>query len=174
MVKEIFNLISATIKDSVPEIRWVDFDLGQLDADPPPVSWPCVLVGFDDSEFVDLLQGVQQGRWMVEIKVGFKLRERTHSKADASFRAEALSHIDVLQRLHLALQAAQTGCIADMSRVGFTTVKIPAWRIYVLRYAVTAYEGPEMDDLPYKNWKTYDTKPEKVDPEFLVILEPED
>jgi len=174
MVKEIFNLINATVKASVPEIRWVDFDLGQLDAEAPPVSWPCVLVGFDDSEFVDLLQGVQQGQWMVDVKVGFRLRERTHSKAADSYRAEALDHIDILQRLHLALQAAKTGCIVSVSRVGVTTEKVPDYRIYILRYQVVAYEGPEMEDIPYKNWKTYDTKPATVDPEFLVILEPED
>lgn len=43
-----------------------------------------------------------------------------------------------------------------------------------MRYAVTAYEAPAMDDKEYQNWKTYDTKPEKVDPEFEAILELEE
>lgn len=167
-------MVDTIIAAEVPEIRWVDFDLGQLDQEQPPVSWPCVLVGFDDSEFTDLSGNTQQGSWVIDLRVGFKLHERTHSHGAASYRAEALAHLDVVHKLHLAMQTASAECITDMTRTGIGKEKRADYRVYVLRYRVTAYEGPMTEDeKKYKNWKLYDTKPEDVDPLFEVVIEPE-
>ncbi len=174
MFKKIFNLIDTTIQTAAPEVRWIDFDLGQMEMEQPPVSWPCVLVGFDDTEFLDILSDVQQGRWMVDLKVGFRLRERTHSKAAVSFRTEALEHLDLLHKIHLAMQKATADCISSVSRVAISNEKRADYRVYTIRYAVIAVEGPSDDEKDYKNWKTYDNKPENVDPDFEVILEPEE
>lgn len=175
MIKDIFILIDDIIRTEVPEVRWVDFDLGQMDMEAPPVSWPCVLIGFSDTEFSDLLTDTQVGLVTVELRVAFNLKERTHSLADTAWRDIALSHLDTLHKIHMAMQGASAPCITEVTRVGFTTEPRADYRVYVMRYRVTAYEGPMTEDeKDYKNWKLYDTKPETVDPDFEVILEPEE
>ena len=46
MNKEIFTALCEHIKKNVPEIRWIDFDTGQLNiaSERPPVDWPCCLI----------------------------------------------------------------------------------------------------------------------------------
>ena len=45
MNKELFVALCDHIGGSVPEIRFIDFDRGQLSAsgERPPVDWPCIM-----------------------------------------------------------------------------------------------------------------------------------
>lgn len=167
MIKAIYKHIASCI-EQVPEIRWVDIDLGQLDMVPPPVSWPCVLISFTESEHLDLLQKYQQGLYVVELRVGFRLRERTHTKAAQVYRDEALAHLVTLDRLHKALHHTSAPCITQVRRTAIENTLRGDYRVYIMRYAVVAYDGP--DDPEYKVWKDYDPGPEGLEPCIEVVV----
>ena len=56
MNKELFVALCDHIERSVPEIRFIDFDRGQLSAsgERPPVDWPCCLLSIDYTNCRDL------------------------------------------------------------------------------------------------------------------------
>lgn len=45
MDRQIYNQIVELLKEEVPELRWIDLDMGQLDTNKrPAVAFPCLLV----------------------------------------------------------------------------------------------------------------------------------
>lgn len=144
-MKEVFLHIDQIITDNVTEIRFFDFDLGQFEKDPPPVSWPAVLFKFNTGTFTDLSAGVQEVQSTVTLRVGFKLYERTHSKG--TNREAALAHLDVLKALSDAITASSSSSVSSISRTGLSEEVRADYRIYNLTFEIVSYEGP--DDMPY-------------------------
>lgn len=102
-MKEIFVAMSDRITAQVPAVRWVDFDLGQLEMKTPPVSYPCALIAFGSAAYERLGTRQEVGTLNLTVRLAFRLRERTHSKAAANFREEALEHLDVVAAVRTAL-----------------------------------------------------------------------
>jgi hypothetical protein len=141
-MKAIFTAISAQIVAQVAAIRWVDFDLGQLDTEKPPVSFPCALVGFSAGDYIAIGQDASIGTVGVEIVVAFQLRERTHSKASAPFRDEALEHLDTLDAVRIALEGLDGNTFKALTYLGFSNDKRPDLRVWRLRFSCEHYPAP--------------------------------
>lgn len=147
-MKNLFKAISTAITTKVPAVRWVDFDLGQLDTgEAPPVSFPCVLIGFGNAGYSNLAQLVQLGEIQVSIRVAFKTFERTHSAATESFRDVGLAHLDTLQAIHFALQGLSGAAFSSMSRESMAQENRADLRVYRYVYSTVYTEGP---DSPYE------------------------
>lgn len=147
-MKDLFKAISDAITTKVPAVRWVDFDLGQLDTgEAPPVSFPCVLVGFGNAGYSNLSNLVQMGEVQVVIRVAFKTFERTHSAATESFRDVGLAHLDTLKAIHFALQGLSGTAFSPMSREGMSQENRADLRVYRYTYGTIYTEGP---DSPYE------------------------
>jgi hypothetical protein len=142
--KDLFQHISDRIEtvqtEGQPTIRWIDFDLGQLDEAEPPLSYPCALIGFGDAQdFVTNQDFSQDGQLRITIKCGFKLRERTHSKTTPQYRTEALEHLETLQRVHDALQGTHGTSFGRLLRTGIRNERKANIRVYEMDYAVQVY-----------------------------------
>lgn len=147
-MKDLFKAISTAITTKVPAVRWVDFDLGQLDSgEAPPVSFPCVLIGFGNAGYSNLAQLVQLGEIQVSIRVAFKTFERTHSAATESFRDVGLAHLDTLQAIHFALQGLSGTAFSSMTRETMAQENRADLRVYRYVYSTVYTEGP---DSPYE------------------------
>jgi hypothetical protein len=144
--KELYQAISETLEamqdaNCDPIFRWIDFDLGQLEEDTPPVSYPCALIGFDDlNDISDYTNGSQQGTQFVTIKLAFKKFERTHSKTTPQYREEALSHLDAVSLVHKALNNLEGECFNTLSRTGMSQDKRLDLRVYSLQYATRIFD----------------------------------
>ena len=139
-MKQLFKDISAAI-GAVAGIRWVDFDLGQLEQEErPPVSFPCALVGFDSATFTDLGASAQQGNLTISIRLAFNVFERTHSKAATAYRDVGLAHLDTLQSVHNALQGLSGEGFNSLTRTSFVNEKRMDLRVYQLTYATVTDE----------------------------------
>lgn len=134
-MKEIFKSISDRIAYQVAAIRWVDFDLGQLDQETPPVSWPCALVGFNSGEYLPLGQDGTLGEVIIEIVVAFQLRERTHSRAATSYRDEAISHLDTVDAVRIALTGLKADSFGPLTYLSFANDRRADLRVWRLRFA---------------------------------------
>ena len=102
MDKTTFLEITAPLK-ALTGIRYVDFDLGQLEQETPPVSFPCILVGLGGSPVVANGQGVDQVALNITVRVAFRLYERTSSINADTYRNQALAHLDKLRDVNAAL-----------------------------------------------------------------------
>jgi len=147
-MKVIFKTIQDTITSKVAAVRWVDFDLGQLDAEKPPVSFPCALVGFSSGEYAVIGQDSNVGLVTVEVALAFQLRERTHSKASATFKDEALEHLDTVEAVRTALSGLEGSTFKALDYLGFSNDRRADLRVWRLRFSCAHY--PAAPDSPFQ------------------------
>lgn len=158
-MRKIFEAISTAITNNVAAIRWIDIDIGQFEMAPPPVSWDAALIGFSSADFINLAGTSQQATVLITIRLGFRLRERTHSKAASQYRAEALGHLDTVEAVHAAVNGLSGDGFTGMTRIGYANEKRPDYRIIQMTYNclwtteedsglqdwATASEGADLD-----------------------------
>ena len=117
--KDIFNAILDALTN-VEAIRYVDFDLGQLDEAPPTVSFPCVLIQFGSSDdVVSKYNGQQEGTMQMTVKIACKLNERTANITPSVTRNAALSHLDIFADVHLNIEGLEGDTFGKITRTGF-------------------------------------------------------
>ena len=103
---DIFLILQNRIKTEVPEIRYIEQDLGQLEVyeDRPAVSWPCVLLDFQVSEYRDQLLNVQDGDLVITVRIGHNPYSHSHNLAALEVREKALHYYELENKVYKALQ----------------------------------------------------------------------
>lgn len=144
-MKDIFIHVGNQI-DTVTEVRFFDFDLGQFEKEQPPVSWPAVLFAYDEAVYEDLSANTQIAEFTFTIRCGFKIYERTHNLNDATARAAALAHLDILSAIHYSLQGTAGTGSSSYKRTRLTEEKRADYRIYAMTYTCTLIDCPEVMD----------------------------
>lgn len=96
------------ISTEVPEIQFIDQDLGQLgqvgDNGRPPISYPAVLIDFPDSDYTNLADGAQLGAVPVSFQLIFDNYSQTWHKAPEPVRKKGFEYLNTEQKLHNCLQ----------------------------------------------------------------------
>ncbi len=92
--------------DTVPEIKYIDFDLGQLDyyETRPMVSFPCVLIDFTNAEFTNEGQHVQWANIVIHFKIGFSPFSSATSFSPDISKEKALEFFEIENKLYTQLQ----------------------------------------------------------------------
>jgi hypothetical protein len=150
-----------------PIVRWIDFDLGQLDGDKPAVSFPCALLSFGDAyDFLTLGDNSQQAMMTVTLKYAFNIFERTSSKTTAIYRAQATSHLDILERCHAKIQGTDGMSFGHLERASVRSERRADLRVYEVDYLVAIYpaspseiEGNTEGYNNYIKWQDLPTHP---------------
>ena len=90
---------------TVPEIRYIDEDWGQLDYYSPnqPVKWPCAIIDISQATWGNQGLHVQIGLVQVSIRVADMKLSNTNLKAPASQQEAAASIFDLLSSIHAVL-----------------------------------------------------------------------
>jgi hypothetical protein len=145
-MKQIFLDIDARLQTQVPEIRWIDFDQGQLDQETPPVSFPCALVSFIDSQVLQIGTGLEEENLSIQVRLGFKVRERTHSKANLSLRETALAHLDTVEKVRASLNGLSGTTYAPLQRVGTASEVRGDYRVYLITFSAVRTVGSNDPD----------------------------
>ncbi|MFN4249074.1 MAG: hypothetical protein ACK4EY_15205 [Flavipsychrobacter sp.] len=110
LLLELQNRIDTEIGTNV--IRMVDEDKGQLESyDPktqrPPVSWPCVLIGFDIDEPQDMGENTQRITGRAILRLGFPPFSMASSWMPLSVKQKALRYFDYEWLIYKALNGWQ-------------------------------------------------------------------
>ncbi len=96
-----------TIIDGVvqPCFRYIDQDLGQLDAAGGryAVSWPCALIDIDDFIYTAISQNCQLASGKVVIRIGFPPLSGSHGSAPEAYRERAIFYYELEHILHHAV-----------------------------------------------------------------------
>ena len=97
--------IVARIKEEVPDIKWIDLDIGQLeqDTDRPAVQFPCLLVDFLDTTYDELGQLVETGKSTVQLRLGFAPFSATNSATPVNYQEKALFYFELENKVFIAL-----------------------------------------------------------------------
>jgi hypothetical protein len=103
--------IQNQIKQEVPEIRYIDQDLGQLEFydERPSVSWPCLLIDFSSTTYDQIGQQVQWGKPVIQARLGFAPFSSANSLAPLGVQQKALAYYEIELRVYQALQGFTGG-----------------------------------------------------------------
>lgn len=143
------------IETEVPEIRYIDQDLGQLgqtdEDNRPPLSYPAVLIDFPASQYSELASSNQLGNILISFQLIFAPYSQTWNQAPLEVRKKGLEYLDIEQKLHNALQGWSLEYFVKLSR---TTVQSQnnndiGLRVRNLTY-VTEYEDYSTDHDQYQ------------------------
>lgn len=106
MNKELFIAVCDRIEAEVPEIRWVDADMGQLNTSGtrPPVTFPCCLVDMRYPRCDNHQAGKQLVHVQFSLRIAFAGCGTAATAAPAKVREQALGCLDTLERIHAAMQ----------------------------------------------------------------------
>ncbi|MEM1369265.1 MAG: hypothetical protein AAGG02_14915 [Cyanobacteria bacterium P01_H01_bin.15] len=158
----VFQVISNKITSDVPELRWVDFDLGQLEQEQPPVSWPCALISFQAPQFQNLSRLAQQAELLIAVRLAFRVFERTHSVAQDQFRQIGLQHFSTIKKVHAALHGMDGENFKGLARASFATEPRADLRVYNLIYSCLFTDEASSQ---YRSWT--DVAPTE-NPDFCI------
>lgn len=148
MLQSFFSLlytgIVKRIKEMVPEIRWIDQDLGQLEFynERPPVAWPCVLIDFPSTSYDQLLQQVQTGNIIINCRLAFAPFSQSSNTAPQAVMDKALHFWELEMKLYQALQnwnPSQDICQPLTRTTATTERREDAIRVRVISFT-TAFE----------------------------------
>ena len=136
----IFLAIQQHIQSTVAAISYIDQDLGQLKNNVrPPVSWPCVLVDFEDFAFENMGENVQIAKGTLVLRLGFAPYSNSSQVTPAPYLQQAIGYYDLEWSLHLAMQGWSPGDdFGSLIRTSATTQKrTDNYRIRELRYSIS-------------------------------------
>ena len=121
---QLFLAIQTHIKANVPAIKWIDQDLGQLEAYDirPAVEFPCVLIDFPVAAYSNESQLVQWADVNISIRLGFAPFTSANSVAPDVSKEQALEYYEIENDLVKALHGFTADeCIQPMMRISAAT-----------------------------------------------------
>jgi hypothetical protein len=148
---QLFVALQAKILLDVPEIKWVDQDLGQLEFYEvrPAVLMPCVLIDFDSTTFDQMQQDRQAGNCTFTLRLGFPAFSSANSAAPDSAKEKALKYFEIENRLYAAIQGFDAeGIMQPATRVSVVTERREEdnLRVRILTFS-TAFEDSTAVDV---------------------------
>lgn len=130
---------------TIPELKWIDQDFGQLEQFDmrPSVNFPCALTDFIQATYSNLSELAQFGDISVNIRLGFSPFSNAHYVAPVSVKEKALEYYTIEQKVFESLQGWHNEFSQPFIRVSATTEQRdndPAGlRVRVLTFT-TSYE----------------------------------
>lgn len=112
--------VQGRLGERVPELGYVDKDWGQLSHEKPAVKFPCALLDIENINYTQQGGGYQQADTQITVTVA-NLR-LTAASLNAPRKEDAYQVIDLLERIHEALQLFSDGDYAPLFRTNLKKV----------------------------------------------------
>lgn len=133
-MREIVEAVMLRLKEQVPELRWIDINLGQMNTETPPVDYPCALVDVGGINYQGLTKTTSRGTVRVEVELFFVVRTPTNMSAPISMRETAFDTFDIVKKVDFALHGLETDEFYPMKRVSVGRNKQYYPRSFILTY----------------------------------------
>jgi len=136
----LFMAILERLLDQVPEIRYIEQDLGQLENYEmrPAVSWPCTLIDIDDLDFSETGgKLVQLAQGFVQIRLGLVKYTDSNNLVPANIRANSLQYLELENKVYKALHGwGPEGFNKMLRRKSVTEKRDDDIRVKILRFSI--------------------------------------
>lgn len=136
-MKIIFEAVMNRLKEQVPELAWIDVNLGQLELENPPVDYPCALVDIPTINYENLGNRAQIGQVNVEIELYFQVATPSNMATPLDLRVQAAEHFTIVNKVYVALEGFAQDHFGCLNRRQFTRNKKIAPRGFVLDFVCT-------------------------------------
>ena len=107
---ELLIAIQKRIAEKVPEIKYSNIDIGQLEVytlDSPSVDWPALLIDFPDATYDDLHGYEQSGDFNIVTRLGFNPFSQTSNLQPEEVRRNGLYYFELEQKVVNAMHGWQ-------------------------------------------------------------------
>jgi hypothetical protein len=116
MIDQIYEKILARLQE-VDGLKYIDLQMGQLEMDKPPVSWPCALIDIALTNCEDIGGGIQLCKCVITIVLGFSTSiDQTASIYPEERRALNMQYFKVINDVYKQLQGYYDNEIDRLSR----------------------------------------------------------
>ncbi len=104
-MEHVFLAVQDMISESIDEIKWTDYDMGQLEHYHlrPSVLFPCALIDIEVPEASDQRFPMQLFKTRVTVRIGFEVPGQTHSKTPTEVKEKAMGVFAILNKTHALL-----------------------------------------------------------------------
>lgn len=135
---KLLQQIKDRITDQVPEIRYINQELGQLEETKPPVTYPCVLIDMDEFEFTETgNEPKQMADGFVVIRLGLKTNSTSSNLAPAAVFEKAMEFYELEYKLYSALHNwAPTGFSRLLRKKASTEKREDNMRVRIMPFAI--------------------------------------
>ncbi len=86
-----------------PAFRHIDFDMGQLDEETPPITYPAILIDFDQFNWQDMAENCKIGEGPITLKLVFAPYSGTSNITNPTFREKGLTYFELEKKVKSAL-----------------------------------------------------------------------
>lgn len=145
-MKHIFLEVQERIKQTIPEVKWTDQDLGQLEfyTERPAVLFPCVLIDFDDISYSDMGMHAQLCNCNLKLRIGFNVVQHSNNVTPNNQREKALEIFDVLAKIHNKLHGWSGSNFGELTRIRMVAEpREDSLRVYIIHFSVSYEEYKE-------------------------------
>ena len=140
-MKELFKAITARL-DTVPALKWVDEDKGQMNFERPPVLFPCALVDIQLPKTQDLNRKLQDCDAVITVRLAFDFSGNTSTITPVAARELSLAYYGVVEEVWKALQGWTDGDFNPLSRKSFYQEKrADAYKVVAIPFLTSFHEG---------------------------------
>jgi hypothetical protein len=137
----LFLKVMDRLKTAVPELRYIDQDLGQLEnyGDRPPVAWPCALLEVDEFDFSDVgSHNTQTCDGFLIVRLAVPAYSNSSNITPKNVTLKGLEYYALEQKIHEALHGWRAdGFSKLLRRKSKLEQRNDAIRVRVIPYAVS-------------------------------------
>jgi len=123
MEENLFELILEKL-DEIKEIRFIDFDLGQLTEEKPSITYPAVLIDIDYPLTQNIDKYLQEVRAIVKLTIITKSLSETNNLASKPTRSKGLEFLRLRQKVYKKLQGFGNEEIFPLERKSMRNAQI--------------------------------------------------
>lgn len=118
----LFESICNRLANQVPELRWIDWEQGQLEipAEKLPLFFPAVLIDIQDIQWSNVGDQMQVGDVTIQVRLCFDIYEDLYTVDGEPnpTRETALERLKLVNKVYKALQGFEGGIIQDLTEHG--------------------------------------------------------
>ncbi len=149
-METIIKSIEEKLRAQVPELKWIDQDFGQLELENPPVNFPCALIDVQEVDWENTTQLDQQGDTLVNIRIAFRVYDRSNIHTPTPLRQRAVAHFSVLKKIKKHLHGAED---AEANYNSLKCIKTRRNktidpRVYTMSFNTTLFDNRERQETP--------------------------
>src|SRR5690349_6108702 len=124
LFEQLFIKLQAQIENKCPDIRWIDWDLGQLENYDirPAVSWPVALIDFNQTSYDQMQNNRQLANLTFTVRLGFDQYSPTSNTTPSLVKEKGLKYFRIEQSLYKAIQGFNADdLMQDCTRINAAT-----------------------------------------------------
>lgn len=151
----LYESLVQRFKDEIPELRFIDQDLGQLENYDirPAVAFPCLLIDLDEFKFSDVAGTNNQiGEGIIQFRLGLVQYSNSNNIAPVNVRANALKYYELEGKVYRTVHGwAPEGFSRLLRRAEATEKRDDDIRVRVSKYFSSYTDttaSPTMTTLP--------------------------